>query len=211
MAPGAAARAAAADALTGTGKDPMPERVPVEMPVDPEARVQSTHAFRLRDRRRRPRNRDARERRKSVPTLASVLVRRSRIGSRRRRQRRPRRRDVRAVRKGRAAARVIARARGCSQGECRAVSCRAENFRWPNCGHSSIAQRCTSAATAGRCTSPPPARCRWSGCPDPRCRLARRRGGRRRGSQKRSKSRGSPAVRAISGNASRAISAAWPG
>ena len=56
-----------------------------------------------------------------------------------------------------AAAQSSTRRDDASNADERARSCRAASSRSPSCARWSIARRCTSAATAGRCTSRPPA------------------------------------------------------
>ncbi len=88
---------------------------------------------------------------------------------------------------------------------------RAATSHLPISGRSSIARRSTSAATAGRCTSPPPVTCRSWRCTDRRCRRGPRPGARRTGRRSRSRSTGCRAGRAISGRARPATSGASPG
>ncbi len=158
---------------------------------------------------RRSAGRDSRQRRQSVPTLAHRVVRRGRRRTRRAASHRPRDHHVWSIGAGgrRTGDRERARA-GASRTIGRASSI-AATFHCRSCARSSIARRSTSAATADRCTSPPPATSRWSRCTGRRCPRDRRRGGRLNGGPLRSRYRASSAAPVTSASARQATSGAF--
>ena len=132
-----------------------------------------------RRRRRRAPDRDARERRQSVPALAAGALRRRRGHAR---PRRPGAADYHQLRSVGPRRRRSDSGGGSGAGRARPRrrSFAAANSICRSCGRWPAGRRCTSAATAGRCTSRPRRRCRSSRCSGRRCRNDRCRGGSRR-------------------------------